>query len=298
VTETIVAEFKDLFAGNQAAYGSWAGGCVKESPTITHFEQHLTYGPFIGTYPAWGERCAWGCIDIDGTKGNPDWDALWPIATRLVAALRYKGATPWIERTANGLHVWVFPALDVPAATMRRALLAACAAIDYRPKEVNPKQESVPPGTYGNYVRLPYYGYLVDGMPEDRVIVYEDDDLDLEEFLPLAREQPTSVSSLQQMARLWTPPETADTLELDASQSHVNLVPLLPNLAYTVWTEGPLDGDRSAALVKLVVLLRDDGWTPQATFTMLLAFDMKLGKFTGRDDRMEQLHRIMGMVYG
>lgn len=296
----LTKQFMGLFAGNPNEYGTWEGGCIKQPVTQPLFECHLHYGPYIGIYPGFGDMCTWGCVDIDGTKGNPDWDSLWETAIRLWWSLDYQHAIPWIERTANGLHVWVFPEdPPVSAATMRRALLAACAAIDYHPKEVNPKQEFLPPGRHGNYVRLPYYGYLIDGMPEDRVIVHEGDDLDLEEFLALEREHKTPVSSLEYMASLWTPPQAPDTMnDLDPNQSHENLVPLLDPLAYTLWQDGPLDNDRSNSLVKFVVLLRDDGWTAQAAYTMLLAYDEKLGKFVGRDDRYEQLELIMEMVYG
>lgn len=301
MNETIVS-FMQRFHGRTDRYGTWDGGSAvcDGDEWYDHYHRHLAFGPYIGVYPSIDNtNCAWGCVDIDGTKGAPEWEELWETANRLAAALAYKRVKGWTEQTANGIHVWVFPDTpSVPARTMRRALLAACEVIGYRPKEVNPKQELLEDGRIGNYVRLPYYGYFADGMPHDRYIVEEGEAMDLEEFLLLSDHSLVSTATLEDMARLWVPPETATIdLEGDINAAVNNLVPMLPSLAYKIWTEGHLGTDRSHAMVKFCLELRNDQWQPAYTLKMLRALDGKLGKFVDRHDREEQLNKIVRFVY-
>ena len=168
-----VDAFVKVFRGRGDVYGSAKGFCVKEPLTRTVFERHLEStdpADHIGVYCMVGTNCSWGCIDIDGKdfpivpiSGDTTWD--WPtmltLAKNLQTVLAVKNITAHIEKTKNGYHVWVFPEEPlVPARAMRRALMAACVAIGYDPKEVNPKAEGPRPGTkgYGNFVRLPYGG--------------------------------------------------------------------------------------------------------------------------------------------
>jgi hypothetical protein len=188
-----VAAFARLFRGRIDCYGSWDGACVKEPLTLEKYHQHLTSADpadWIGVYPLGKDMCSWGCIDIDGgdfpatfpktidgqvvevsvtqhpdyDRKDPqwhDWDAMLDLATNLTVILEAKDIWGHIEQTRNGYHVWVFPEDKLVAAkTMRRALMAACTAIGYKPNEVNPKSESLGDGKVGNYVRTCYPGGL------------------------------------------------------------------------------------------------------------------------------------------
>ena len=60
--------FVQLFRGRGDAFGTWAGGAVRERVTPDMFERHLlSTNPedWFGVYNVIGERCSWGCVDID-----------------------------------------------------------------------------------------------------------------------------------------------------------------------------------------------------------------------------------------
>jgi hypothetical protein len=280
--------FAQLFAGRTDTYGSWSGGCVHETVHISHFVNHLMWGPHIGVYPLMdGDVVNWGCVDIDFDDIG--------LALTLRAALNYKDVPAHVERTNKGWHVWVFAANACPAHVMRRALMAACKAIGYNPKEVNPKQEHLEPGKVGNYVRLPYPGGTV-GAPETRYMVTDDGaPIHLERFLDGAHT--VAVATLEPIARLWTPPTTT-TFEVRNDQNVEALVQVLGSLSYTIWRDGPLPGsDRSSTLTHLAHLMCEEGFTPTAAFTILASADQRWGKFADRPDRDEQLSRIIERAY-
>lgn len=292
----IVYEFAAIFAGRTDAHGSWTGGKLNGPPD---YLAHLMFGPHVGVYPLRDDNTVrWGCVDIDGKDFDGDWERMWTVANDLTDALAYKNCTAWTERTANGIHVWVFADAFVPAATMRRALLAACEVIEYRPREVNPKQETVTVDKpLGNYVRLPYYGYLADGMPKDRYVIDEDGPLALEQWCQAVQGSLTDEATLHAMAVLHTPPvQVSADVDTSTSTNIDNLYPILPPVVRAIYDDGPLNGDRSSAIVKAAVIMRDDGWQAQAMYQVLDAIDMRLGKFVGRDDREQQLLAIIEKV--
>jgi len=421
--EATMHNFITLFAGRLDVYGGWEGFQTKlANPCVEPMKEHLHHGPYIGVYCIdVDNHTRWGCIDIDGKDfASPDqghdWDRMWTLAALLQDVLNYKDITSWLERTKNGIHVWVFAEVPVLAATMRRALMVACEVADYKPKEVNPKAEGVgfvheyhcpngpllasrspggrrllqhpspeeegqpdsaheagddgpgrrtasdvggwsgdtawpvsgaawneaalgvggspqggrdrPTGAassldgrattgadqrmpgcgsgcretgtaFGNFVRLPYYGALVNGTPPDRFVVDEDGrPMDVHEFSRSALGSRNPVALLEALADLYVPPSPKVTLELSAAthEQFTLLEPLLPPLVKVIFEEGPLNGDRSGALVKTAILLRNDGWRAQAAFTVLMALDERLGKFVGRPDREEQLLKIIEKV--
>lgn len=318
MTEQTVEEFIALFQGRTDAYGAWEGYQTKIEPRFGHLamRNHLHDGPYIGVYCITPDNhTRWGCIDLDG-KDFPvtsidndgragasatDWDRMWTLAALLQDVLAYKDITSWLERTKNGIHVWVFVDEPVLAATMRHALLVACEVADYKPKEVNPKQtELTEAKPYGNFVRLPYYGALANGTPPDRFVVDEDGmPLTVEGFCRSAIGSRNPVALLESLAELYEPPVplqvNVELSEATAAQFAI-LEPILPPLVKVIFEEGPLNGDRSGALVKTAILLRNDGWRAQAAFTVLMALDERLGKFVGRPDREEKLLEIIEKV--
>jgi hypothetical protein len=165
--------FKVLFEGNRSALGAEEGGCLRlPQPWMwsQFLEAHLTgEGEPVGVYPmvsgdrisgfhedagAWAVK--WGCVDIDVGESESQLHA-----KNLHLALEAFGIRGWIERSrSKGYHVWVFADSWVPAGTMRSALLAACQIAGAPSQEVNPKQAKLREGQLGNYVRLPYPGWL------------------------------------------------------------------------------------------------------------------------------------------
>ena len=319
---TVVDDFVELFSGRYDAYGSWTGGMVP-NPNWPYqstngdprdfIKDHLDHGPYIGIYPVTDDNLTgWGCIDIDGKNhtdadGIGDWSAMWTIVAELQDVLAYKDCDSWIERTVHGFHLWVFAVERVPAATMRRALQVACQVALYDPKEVNPKSEFVDASKpYGNYVRLPYYGVLADTLdprgrtnPPDRFIVDTDGvPLTLEQFSRAATGSRVSVETLESMSTLYAPPEVkASSVLTDAATEDAfrMIEPILPPVVKMIFADGPL-GDRSSAMVKTCVILRDEGWQAQAVFVVLKALDARLGKFVGRPDQDDRLLDIVSKV--
>lgn len=306
-TGQLVELFADLFRGRVDCRGSWAGGCVHEPVTRRHYAQHLDGGPYIGVYPLIGEHVTWGCIDIDGKDhpdaGTWDWVEMRDIANKLVAALDYKHVTAWREITRNGIHVWIFPEDATPANVMRNALLAACDAISYIPKEVNPKSIRGGNTGIGNYVRLPYPNGLVE-IPEERFVIGDDGaPLPLIEFVNEADRSRTTIESLNHLASLHHERKPA-TLNLDGINPDLDsealwLVPLLKGLSAHIWHNGPLQGnDRSTTLMRLAHLMVEQGIAPREAFILLRAADQRWGKFHARSDGMENLQRILERAYG
>jgi hypothetical protein len=287
----IVDRYISLFRGRGDCYGSWQGGCVKEPLTRRQFEQHLNEGPFIGVYPLISDQVSWGCIDIDGKDFGHRWDDMWTLSRNLTTVLKVKDVYAHTERTANGYHLWVFPdkAL-VPAAHMRRALMAACKAIGYDPKEVNPKQEKAT--GVGNYVRLPYYGSIGTGQPPNRYFVdAEGLPLELVEALAVLEHGRTSATALEELSKLWQPPKIERTINTNNTQADTSW---LNGREWYIWKNGPSENaDRSGTLVRLARLMLERGITPDAIFPILKSADERWGKFYMREDCDEQLVAII-----
>lgn len=298
-----------LFRGRGDAKGTWEGGSIRTEISGTDFHKHLAGGTaadWMGTYPHLGERgVSWGCIDIDGkdfrlTDDADEWDwaAMLTLAHKIVAVLDYKAVYAHTEQTRNGYHLWVFPEAGiVPAAFMRRALMAACKACNYDPKEVNPKQEEMPPGKLGNYVRLPYYGALSDQARKqpDRYFIADGKPQTLLEFLGTV--QRTGTAALEEVSQLWTPPVVA-TFDGPPPEELEPIIRTLSGMAYTIWKDGPLEGrDRSNTLAKLAYRLRDDGVEMPTGFAVVRDADRRWGKFADRPDADEQIMNIMQRAY-
>jgi len=331
----LLKRFVEAFRGRSDVYGDARGFCRNEQLTVDVFERHLTSTnpeDHIGVYCMLGTECSWGCIDIDGKdfqrvvpcdnceetdehecwidgemygpSSEHDWERMWALARNLKTILGARQIAAHIERTKNGYHVWVFPEdPTVSAATMRRALMAACVALSYDPKEVNPKAEGPRPGTkgYGNFVRLPYGGALADAsymVRRQRVMV---DGLEasiwLEDFLDNLVRTPTF--RLEAVAKLWTPPAPPQAVvDFEAGKEVEKILPMLDGKTWTVWHDGPLPGsDRSTTLAKLAYLCAERGITATQAAAVVKSADERWGKFHLRDDCDEQLARFIERAY-
>jgi len=284
---SVTERFATLFAGRTDAMGLWDGGCSREPVGLAAFEAHLMGWRMFGVYPLRDDGLVkWGCSDID----VDDFDA----ASNLQTAFAVKGVHAFVEKTRRGYHVWVFADDWVTARVMRRAFLAAHAAVGLPPKEVNPKQEEAK--GLGNYVRLPYPAALTGG--EERVMVTSDGLMyDLESFLDLAEERLVSASQLSPLAALYKPAEKVATVGLRASdlsvaEGYVN------GYIRQVWMNGPLKHqDRSNTLCYLAHLMREYGTPLEHAFAVLSDADRRWGKFHGREDAEEQLRSILASAY-
>jgi hypothetical protein len=246
-----------------------------------------------------GTLCSWGCVDIDT-------DDL-PLARNIWSALAFKNVTSWIEQTTRGYHIWVFPQQPlVEAATMRRALTAACLAVGYSPKEVFPKQTKVNAGGLGNFVRLPYNGYWSDGEHVPRMFVAHTDYLTrqgdpLDALLHAMDGCRTPTLILEGLAACL--PETARTVsvDLDDLADIEGVVANLSGLAYRIWRDGPLPGsDRSNTMVSLARLCAEQDLPPQQCLSVLVSADRRWGKdFMDRGVAGEAIiERIIDKAYG
>lgn len=264
-----------LFRGRGDAYGAWWGKAVKEPLTVDHFHRHLT-SPYdedwIGVYNVIGERCSWGAVDID-------YDDL-DLARNISRALHLRGIPAWIEKSTRGWHVWVFPEDRlVPASVMRRALTAACLAVDYSPKEVFPKQDKASGSKLGNYVRLPCNGLFSTGDHTPRL--FEGMNLqNFDQYLTQMDEDRAASDALHELDMLLPRPQAVDiTVDFEAGLEVQDVVRKLGGLAYRIWRDGPLHGsDRSTTLVHLARLAAEGGLSPDETLAILRSSDMRWGK--------------------
>jgi hypothetical protein len=296
-----VERFIKLFRGRGDARGSWGGPAIREPVTPEHFERHIhsaDQADWFGVYNVIGTRCSWGCVDIDTDD--------YPLAQNIRNALGVRGIVSWIEKTARGFHVWVFPEEPlVDAATMRRALTAACHAVHYVPKEVFPKQTKVTAGGLGNFVRLPYNGWLAEPhYHQPRFIVGHvgyaelfDDALDA--VLADMDNHRASTSTLQALADLLPEPQGVH-VAVDTHDDSPAPVEALNGLAYTIWRDGPLEGeDRSDAMVRLAYLMSEQDLPPDDAWKVLRSADLRWGKhFIERGEQGNQIMlRILAKGY-
>jgi hypothetical protein len=286
-----LSKFIDLFSGRDDAHGSWEGGCTKVKVTQSTFMSHLIGDEGIGIYPVTPDnQTRWGCSDID----VPDLDAV----RNLQTALAVKQIRTWVERSRRGYHLWLFAQQPVPAAVMRRCLLAAHQVCNYPAKEVNPKQEVVTNG-YGNYVRLPYFGGW-DKPVTERVVLDDDETpLDLTTFVEQAHANRVEPDKIHEVAKLWTPPTPPPVIMRSGPPMSLGeLKYIISPYSYVIFANGPMEGsDRSSTLVRLASRLRADGLMPAETLTVLIEADKKWGKYHERENGVAYLEQIVLRVY-
>jgi hypothetical protein len=302
VTEDSVTEvFVRLFRGRGDARGSWSGPAVREPLTPAHFERHLRSpdeDDWFGVYNVIGSMCSWGCIDIDTDD--------YALALNLRNAMHAKGVPGWVEQTARGYHVWVFP-FDglVSASTMRRALRAVCAAVDYRPKEIFPKQDQVRAPGLGNFVRLPFNGLLANPRTHTPRLMagwpLRACEGALRGFLTDMDKARVLTSTLEDLAALVPCPQPVDiSVDFQAGVEVEEIVGQLSALARHIWYHGPLQGnDRSTTFVRLAREMAEADINPSDAFAVLRSCDERWGKhFLDRGPAGEAIvQRILAKAY-
>lgn len=292
----VVGMFTTLFRGRGDVYGHDEGRCVKEPLTYEIFQQHLQGVQPIGVYPMvpMNGVChvAWGCsdIDIEDLAG----------AKKIQSALRAVKVDAFIERSrSKGYHVWVFAEQAVPASAMRRMLLCAHQVAEYPAKEVNPKQENLALGQYGNYVRLPYYNALDMSDSHRRILDANDNAMPLNDFISEALSSRVPTDVITHLASLWREPEVTHTV-IDMSQT-VGVSEALGHispLGKVIWRDGPLPNkDRSTTLAKLGHECVRSSMTPSETKVVLLDADRRWGKYHLRPNGELEIDKLVVRVF-
>jgi hypothetical protein len=287
--------FASLFRGRTDAYGSEDGGCVKQPVTSDLIADHLAGETPIGVYPMFqhdGEWvCVWGCSDIDIDDLSQ--------ARGLQEALAAAGVTAFVERSrSKGYHVWVFADQPVPAWAMRRMLLCAHQVANIPAREVNPKQESLQPNQFGNYVRLPYLNVADCDTIHRRVWGDDNTPMDFEEFIGRAIASKTPKATIMNLAALWREPERKHiTIDLTVNESLADALRLLSPLGKVIWRDGPLpQRDRSSTLTKLAYECAKT-MSPTECKIVLLDADKRWGKYHLRANGELEIDKLVVRVY-
>lgn len=290
-----VQGFVTLFRGRGDVYGHEEGRCVKEALTYGEFYNHLNGDNPIGVYPMvphYGQYyVVWGCCDID----YESYDA----AHKIQQALDTVGVTAWIERSrSKGYHVWVFADTLVLASDMRRMLLLAHQVADVPAREVNPKQETLARGQYGNYVRLPYPASHVD-TARRVVLKNEQEHYELPDFIRLALASRTSATLIADIAAMWREPErTTATVVYETAPSVKEALRQLSPLGKVIWRDGPLEGrDRSSTLTKLAHECVRSGMDPSSTKVVITDADLRWGKYHMRPNGEMEIDKLVVRVF-
>lgn len=291
-------ELATTFEGRTDIYGH-AGDkpyCVKEPLTPTVWAAHLRWGKqhAIGVYNRTDDGFVhWGCSDFDDPYGAVEQSML------VHRALRALEVPSHLEISRSGKrHLWVFlrPGEWTIAANMRRTLLMAHHLADVKPTEVNPKAEG---GNLGNFVRVPYPEH---GMHGRQVMLSPSvgSPLGVRAFLDTL--QYTDGLRLQVIAEVWT-----KTVHVEQERKHVEVVPYDGSLddvvaklkhpaAKPLFLDGPLDGDRSRGLYRLVKDAHESSLTPGEAYALLADADARWGKYQA-EERSEELGRLIQKVY-
>lgn len=320
MSDDLVVRFARLFAGRGDAWGAVEGRSVKEKVTLDLFREHLYGEGSVGIYPLVpyakphdyvlpGERIhvpstpdhwrvRWGCIDVD-----EGYDLI-AIALNVHKALKHLGITSWVERTkSKGFHVWSLCSDWVPAEHMVAAQRLACELVDYHPKEVNPKQTSLAPGQFGNYVNLPYARkWVKEGKRVVLNVKRLHDPKLLAEFVASAEAKLNPPDVIAAASRLYKPPKPPQAVTI--ARPAYDASPRLRGVAKRLFEEGPLPNvntghvDRSAGLQRLAHLLRADGFSAGEAYDLVASLDSRLGKYVGRADAELQYQRIIQRAFG
>lgn len=296
IQEQVVGMFTSLFRGRGDVYGHEEGRCVKEPLTHEVFKRHLEGIQAIGVYPMVPinnvQHVAWGCsdIDIEDLAG----------ARKIQSALSAVNVTAFVERSrSKGYHVWVFAENVVPASDMRRMLLCAHQVAEYPAREVNPKQETLATGQYGNYVRLPYFN--AEDMTDSHRRILDDNNqaVSLHDFVSAASSSRVRREHIADLAKLWREPVTTPAV-IDMSQSvsvKEALMQLSP-LGKVIWRDGPLPTkDRSTTLARLGHECVRSCMSPSETKIVLVDADKRWGKYHLRPNGELEIDKLVVRVF-
>lgn len=295
----VVDAFLDLFEGRFDVVGVEDSGYGHPGPLAvgsrnewrSHAQRHLRGEMNMGVYPVQQDHVLWGCVDFDDGEMESR-----TCAANVTLALAHLDITGWIERSrSKGYHVWVFAEDWVPAWTMRKALLAACQAVDAPTREINPKSEHLDPEEYGNYVRLPFYG-AATGRLERQVVLHPQTlrPLSLPVWLSNVERDATR-ERLDTLAEWWEEPlpKVVRRLAADDADAPPWIERLGPKARSFVRSGPTVDRDRSGYLMATANAVAADGLSLDEVKEAVRYADYQFTqKFTHRRDaerRYEQM---------
>ena len=288
-----VSDFAELFQGRTDAVGTNEGGCERIPEQLQtdvawngRFTNHLTGEAPMGIYPLMDDLTVrWGCVDFD-----EGYEQSWPDAVNLRAVLEQFDITAWIEKSrSKGYHVWIFASESIPAQLMRQALIGACSLVDAPMKEVNPKQTELN-GGLGNYVRLPYPGVFHNPELITQVMIEPWQSstmlLGFNLFVEDSLSSRCTAAQLEPLVAFAPELKVIERTETpEATELDITLTRKMSGLTWTIFNDGPLDGDRSSGLWKLCKALWEDGnYTKDEAWAVVCDADRRWGKFIERGD--------------
>lgn len=314
MTDDVITRFANIFQGSRMAYGSEDGGCIRDIGSRDVWADHLSgYAP-MGVYPVVARELIdpthvffvrWGACDIDYEDIQE--------AINFHNLLKQVGVPSYIERSrSKGYHVWVFVEEWISAETMRHALLVVRDFLKMEAREIYPKQTTLRAGELGNYLRLPYPGWLAGVGASRRLMLalYEGEwhPMPLEYFLDNV--QFADPKDLEKLASRYTPPQpvTANFYreDFDVDDTTHNRIAraalhrISNKLAWHIYNNGPSPGvDRSSTLMRLCNMVAQAGATPQECFSIVWSADLKEwgGKYVNRADGVDIVERMVDQVY-
>lgn len=161
---TLLADFKDMFTGNQQGYGvhtmsarnGWVHSMKKGGATAAAYKAHLNGTQGLGIAPTMaGDVCLFGCIDWDEhhvTKEDVD---LVGIAEKVAVS---KLPLVVCRSKGGGAHILAFFSEPVQASKCKALLTMFSQQLGISDTaEIFPKQTRVIEGQMGNTINLPYY---------------------------------------------------------------------------------------------------------------------------------------------
>jgi hypothetical protein len=229
-------------------------------------------------------------IDIEDLAG----------ARKIQSALSAVKVVSFVERSrSKGYHVWVFAEEVVPASDMRRMLLCAHQVAEYPAREVNPKQETLATGKYGNYVRLPYFNAEDMTDSHRRILDEHNEAMSLQDFVDVAMVSKTPANIISELAKLWQEPVAQHTvLDMSQSVSVKEALAQLSPLGKVIWRDGPLPTkDRSTTLARLGHECVRSCMSPSETKIVLVDADKRWGKYHLRSNGELEIDKLVVRVF-
>jgi len=160
ITNENISLFRSLLRGRDDVYGSYYPDSgryyvVKEPITDEVIRKHIAGIKTLGVYMLKIDRVVFAVVDFD----KPDKE----IVTAFVRKAGEAGLPVYPERSkGKGFHVWCWFESDVPALKVRKAFRRILVEIGAPDVEVFPKQDSLPPDGFGNFINCPLFGKLVE----------------------------------------------------------------------------------------------------------------------------------------
>lgn len=315
---SLTQDFMSLFEGRPDAVGTEEGGALRRPADAmpwwwaAQISKHLDGTAPCGVYPLVPDVAPevtpmwlvkWGCIDFD--EGDTE---SWTHAWNVHEVLHQLGVASWVEKSrSKGYHVWVFLQDWMEARIVREALLGACQVVDAPTKEINPKSVGFDdPATLGNYVRLPYPGWLSEAerfpWPRNTRVMMRSDGtiVSLQEFVHAAALRLVTKAKMENLQALYEPPKRIVQVRPAAGLLEGDIYKRMGGLAWTILQGGPREGmGRGHTLYKLACLLVEGGaHTPDEVYQLCWEADQAWGKFHVRPNGEAQVLRVVERAYG